>query len=88
MGTAVCKTCDAYVDSKDGTGLFDPRPGKTGFWCEPCVEAAIDEPVEFKEVILALKIEDPSLYHDAMFEWVEAQAKLADAEANEQEAKH
>ena len=45
MSVMLCTDCGAYVDTDDGTGLFDPRPGKTGFWCESCVEAAIDEAV-------------------------------------------
>ena len=73
MSMMRCTDCDAVVDTDDGTGLFDPRPGKTGFWCESCVEAAIDEPVTFKEAILALKAEDRATYNEAMADWYDEQ---------------
>ena len=85
----LCTDCGAYVDTDDGTGLFDPRPGKTGFWCESCVEAAIDEPVTFNPIMDALKVEDRSLFNITMSEWYESQAEMALAEEESQaELKH
>lgn len=89
MSIMRCTDCEAYVDTDDGTGLFDPRPGETGFWCESCVEEAMDNPVTFNPVMLALKIEDRGLFNMTMSEWYETQAELAFAEQeSETEVKH
>jgi len=46
MSIMTCSDCCAYIDTDfDVEGAWDDRPGKTGFWCQSCVESGTSQPM-------------------------------------------
>ena len=78
MGMMRCTTCEAIVDSKDGTGVWEDAGTwlGTGFWCETCVEVACEYPAKHEHIMEALKVQDPETWEEAMINWQDTQDSI------------
>ena len=64
MSIATCTECGAYSDTDDGTGVFADTG--TGFWCERCVENALENPAEHERIMDALKVQDIDTWRESI----------------------
>jgi hypothetical protein len=74
MGMMRCTTCEAIVDSDDGTGVWEDVG--TGFWCETCVEAACENPAKHERIMDALKVQDLETWEEAINNWYDTQDSI------------
>ena len=58
-----CDGCDAFIDTDEGTGLFeDAKPYR--FWCDDCVMDAFSRLDKDCPIVAAVKVQDPEAYSE------------------------
>lgn len=64
MSMMTCTKCGAYVDTDDGTGVFEDKG--TRFWCEDCLQKAVEEMEPGCPILAAYSKQSPEEYAELL----------------------
>lgn len=67
MSIMRCDGCDGFINTDEGTGLFeDAKPYR--FWCDECVLNAFESQDANHTIVAVVKKQDPEAYAELMGE--------------------